>query len=68
MAVHGTQGTGMERRSCDVHAEQLVAEWVHGTQARLQGGQLMTRTERSIGGKCERASWDGTIEPRDVVR
>jgi hypothetical protein len=61
MAVHGAQGTGAERCSRDVHAEQLVAERVHGSQGRLQGGELTARSEGSIGRKGERTSWDGAI-------
>jgi hypothetical protein len=61
MAVHGTQGAGMEGCSRDVHTEQLVAERVHCAQACLQGGELMSRLERSMGGKGERTSWDGAV-------
>jgi hypothetical protein len=61
MAVHGTQGTGVEGCCRDVHTEQLVAERVDCAQACLQGGELTTRLERSNGGKGERTSWDGAV-------
>jgi len=61
MAVRGTQGTGMEGCSRDVHIEQLVAERVDGAQGCLQGGELVPRLERSIGGKGKGTSWDGAV-------
>jgi len=68
MTVYGTQGAGLEGRSRDVDTEQLIAERVHGTDARLQGGEFTTRGEGRIGGKGEWTGWDGAIQPRGVVR
>jgi hypothetical protein len=68
VTVHGTQGAGLEGCSLDVDTEQLIAERVHGTDARLQGGELTTLGEGRIGGKGEWTGWDGTIQPGGVVR
>ena len=67
MTVHGTLGAGLERRRRDVDTEQLIAERVHGTDARLQGGKFTARGEGRIGGKGEGTGWDRTIQPRGVV-
>ena len=67
MTVHGTLGAGLERRRRDVDTEQLIAERVHGTDARLQGGKFTARGEGRIGGKGEWTGWDRTIQPCGIV-
>ena len=47
-AIHRAYGTWVERRSRNVNAEQLVAEWVYSTQPRLKSAEFAARTEWSV--------------------